>query len=273
MKMQATHIKKNFPGEDDFLKRNLADLPYFRALLRAVESRFYTAIKIESPVLDLGCGDGHFARVTFKNLQIIGVDPQLPTLQEAQLNSSYEELIHSYGQNLPFKGGVFKSCISNSVLEHIGDLEPVLQQVARVLDAHGLFVFCVPNQNFTKNLSIALFLEKLRLNGLANSYRVFFNRISRHIHCDSYIIWEKRLNKAGFAIIDHWDYFSPAALRTLEWGHYFGLPYLISRLIFGKWVLCPALNLKFLYPLLKKFYLENSKQRQGSYSFFITRKV
>lgn len=271
--MQATQTKKNFPGEDDFLKRNLADLPYFRALLRAVESRFYTAVKFESPVLDLGCGDGHFAHVTFKNLQIFGIDPQFSTLQEARRNTSYKELILASGKDLPFKGGVFKSCISNSVLEHIKDIEPVLHQVARVLDVHGLFVFCVPNQNFTKNLTIALFLEKMRLYGLANFYRVFFNKISRHIHCDSYIIWEKRLNKAGFTIIDHWDYFSPAALRTLEWGHYFGLPYLISKFIFRKWVLCQALNQKFFYPLLKKFYLENPRQRKGSYSFFITRKV
>ena len=271
--MHATRIKKIFPGEDDFLKRNLADLPYFRAILRSVESRFYSEISIESPVLDLGCGDGHFTRITFKNHQIIGIDPQFSTLQEARMDSSYKALIHSPGQVLPFKGGVFKSCISNSVLEHIIDIEPVLQQVARVLELHGLFVFCVPNQNFTRNLSVALFLEKLRLNRFANSYRVFFNRISRHIHCDSYYIWEKRLNKAGFTIIDHWDYFSPSALRTLEWGHYFGLPYLISRLVFGKWVLCPALNQMLLYPLLKKFYLENSRQKQGSYSFFVTRKV
>lgn len=261
------------PDEDDFLKKNLADLPYFRALLRAVESRFYSEISLESPVLDLGCGDGHFAHVTFKNLEIFGVDPRFASLQEARMNSSYKELAHSSGQNLPFKTGVFKTCISNSVLEHIEEVEPVLQQVARVLESHGLFIFCVPNQNFTKNLSVALFLEKMRLTSLASSYRVFFNRISRHVHCDSFIIWEKRLKIAGFKIIDHWDYFSPSALRTLEWGHYFGLPYLISRLIFGKWVLFPAINQMLLYPLLKKFYLENSRQRKGAYSFFITRKV
>lgn len=271
--MLSTRKNINFPDEDDFLKRNLADLPYFRALLRAVESRFYQSIEIKSPVLDLGCGDGHFTRVTFKDLQIIGVDPWITSLQEARKTSSYQGLILAIGQDLPFKKGVFKSCISNSVLEHIEDLEPVIQQVARVLDLHGLFIFCVPNQNFTKNLSIALFLEKMRLNGLANFYRVFFNKISRHVHCDPHQVWEKRLDEAGFVIIDHWDYFSPSALRTLEWGHYFGLPYLISKLIFGKWVLWPLLNQNPLYLPLKKYYLEDSQQAEGCYSFYITRKV
>jgi ubiquinone/menaquinone biosynthesis C-methylase UbiE len=265
--------KKIIPGDDDFLKQNLADLPYFRALLRAEESRFYSEIPIESPVLDLGCGDGHFAHVTFKNLQMIGVDSQHTTLVEARKTNSYQELIHSTGQNLPFKAGVFKTCISNSVLEHIEDIEPVLQQVARILEPNGLFVFCVPNQNFTKNLSIAMFFEKMRLNFIANSYRVFFNRISRHFHCDSELLWEKRLKKAGFSIIDQWEYFSPAALRALEWGHYLGFPYLISKMFFSKWILCPALNQNLLYPLLKKYYFENSRQKQGSYSFFITRKI
>ena len=50
---------------EDLLKINLGELPYFRALLRAVESRFYSDLRIENPVLDVGCGDGHFAKVDF----------------------------------------------------------------------------------------------------------------------------------------------------------------------------------------------------------------
>ena len=42
----------------DYLKPHLRDLPYFRALLRAVEARFYDGISLPFPVLDLGCGDG-----------------------------------------------------------------------------------------------------------------------------------------------------------------------------------------------------------------------
>ena len=53
-------------SEGDFLWRHLRELPAFRALLRAVEARFYQdLLPLQEPVLDLGCGDGHFASVTF----------------------------------------------------------------------------------------------------------------------------------------------------------------------------------------------------------------
>ena len=50
---------------DDLLWRHLRGVPAFRALLRAVESRFYQDLELPRPVLDLGCGDGHFAGTTF----------------------------------------------------------------------------------------------------------------------------------------------------------------------------------------------------------------
>ena len=49
----------------DFLFLQLRDLPYFRALLRSVESSFYQDLPLPAPVYDVGCGDGHFASLTF----------------------------------------------------------------------------------------------------------------------------------------------------------------------------------------------------------------
>ena len=46
---------------EDLLWRHLQDLPYFRALLRAVEARFYQDIPLAEPILDLGCRGGHLA--------------------------------------------------------------------------------------------------------------------------------------------------------------------------------------------------------------------
>ena len=68
----------------DFLWRNISSLPYFRGLLRAVEGRFYQTIKLIGPVLDLGCGDGHFTEATFEKPLDIGLDPWLRPLQDAQ---------------------------------------------------------------------------------------------------------------------------------------------------------------------------------------------
>ena len=259
--------------EVDFLKENLADLPYFRALLRAVESRFYQPLFFESPVLDLGCGDGHFASVTYTKLMLTGVDTEWSSLLEAQKTQRYNYLVSSKGGGLPFKNQEFNSCISNSVLEHIPEVDEVLGEIARVLKKEAKFVFCVPNQNFTKYLAMAEFFEKIKSQSIAESYRSLFNKISRHYHCDPYVIWKERLEKVGLIIVDHWDYFSPSAIKCLEWGHCLGLPYWITKKLFGKWVIWKQFNQTVIYSLVKKFYFEYPRHPEGAYSFYICQKT
>ena len=67
----------------DFLWLQLRDLPYFRGVLRAVESRFYQDIELPRPVLDLGCGDGHFVTVTFDTPIDFGIDPWTGPVHQA----------------------------------------------------------------------------------------------------------------------------------------------------------------------------------------------
>jgi SAM-dependent methyltransferase len=157
-------------------------------------------------------------------------------------------------------------------LEHIPDLNPVIKEIARVLKPGALFVFCVPNHRFLDALSISRWFKSLRLNGLSKRYRRFFNTISRHYHCDSLEVWEQRLRRHGFVIEDYWDYFSPQALRTLEWGHYFGVPAWVSKKIFNQWILVPRdWNLFLTDLLVRPHYERDSRSENGVYSFYITR--
>lgn len=256
----------------DFLALHLKDLPYFRALLRAVEARFYEGIELPAPVLDLGCGDGHFASLAFDRPLAMGLDPWWGPIREASRRGAYQHLVCGAGDRMPYPSGYFSSAISNSVLEHIPDLEPVLAETARVLKPGAPFIFCVPNQRFLDTLSIGRWLDRIGLKGLAGAYRRFFNRISRHYHCDSYQVWENRLEKYGFRIESWWDYFPPPALRVLEWGHFFGVPAWFSKLLFGRWILASARwNLFLTDRLVRPHYQAEPKSNLGAYSFYITR--
>lgn len=257
----------------DHLWRQISSLPYFRGFLRAVEARFYENIDLPSPSLDLGCGDGHFASLAFERKMEVGIDPWEGPLRQAEKSGAYLELIKGSGDKLPFEDAHFASAISNSVLEHIPDLQPVIREVSRVLQPGAPFVFCVPNHQFLANLSIANFLQKIGLKSAARGYRNFFNKISRHHHCDDPIAWQKRLEDSGFELVDWWHYFSPKAFHVLEWGHYFGLPSLITKKLFGKWILAPKRwNLFLVDRMTRRFYNESSNQPLGSYTFYIARK-
>ncbi len=258
---------------NDLLWQNINSLPYFRGLLRAVEARFYKRVELPPPVLDLGCGDGHFASIAFQQPIEIGIDPWEKPAQEASLRRVYRQVIRGQGAYIPFENGTFSSGFSNSVLEHIEDVDSVMLELARVLKPGAPFIFCVPNHQFLGNLSIGRLLDKLGLPCLAGEYRRFFNRISRHHHCDPPEIWRTRLENAGFGIDRWWHYFSPSAFRVLEWGHYFGLPSWLIHQFTRRWVLVPKKwNLALTLHLVEKYYYEADEQPDGSYTFYITRK-
>ena len=257
----------------DYLALNINSLPYFRGLLRAVEARVYQEYELPHPIYDLGCGDGHFESITFDEKIDVGLDPWTPPLKEAVKTGGYDLVIQGAGDCVPFPDGYFKSAFSNSVLEHIPDVDAVVRETNRVLAMGAPFIFCVPNHQFLGNLSISNFFDKIHLSGLADAYRRFFNRISRHHHCDSQETWKQRLEKYGFTIEDSWHYFSPHAFHILEWGHYFGLPALICKKLFGRWILVPARwNLSLTRALTQSSYTEERRQPDGSYTFYITRK-
>ncbi len=264
----------NHPPVKDFLFLQVRDLPYFRALVRAVESSFYQDLALPEPVYDVGCGDGDFASLTFERKLDVGLDPWHAPVHEAAKRDAYRGLVEADAAASPFPSQHFASGISNSVLEHIPHIEAVLAETARVLKPGAPFVFCVPNHNFLPSLSIARFLDGIGLSGAARFYRAFFNRISRHYHCDDPETWKSRLESAGFQIERYWHYFSPSALAALEWGHYFGLPALLSRVLFGRWILVPTRwNLSLTLLMLRPYYNEPVPQEHGAYTFYIARRV
>jgi SAM-dependent methyltransferase len=260
--------------EDDLLWRNLKELPAFRALLRAVEAQFYQdLLPLEEPVLDLGCGDGHFASITFPSPLTVGIDPAVESLREAQGRGSYRWVSRSLGGALPFPAAAFPTVISNSVLEHIPELDPVLSEIARVLRRGGRFIFCVPGNHFGELLFFSQLAQRVGWPAMAQSYERYFNRISRHHHCDSVERWEHRLARVDLQIEDSFTYFSRQAHRALDLGHYLGLPSLLSKKLFGKWILVPTRwNLALTERLLRPLF-EEAPPARGAYSFFLARKM
>ncbi|HEY76604.1 MAG TPA: class I SAM-dependent methyltransferase [Thermoflexia bacterium] len=254
---------------EDLLWLHLRELPAFRALLRATEARFYADLPLAKPVLDLGCGDGHFGAVALPSPPEVGLDPWAAPLAEARRREAYRLLIQAGGERIPFPDGFFATVISNSVLEHIPNVEPVLAEVARVLRRGGAFYFCVPGPNFLPFLSIGRALDRIGLRSVGSLYRSFFNRISRHHHCDGPEVWRRRLGNAGLRLVRWWPYFSRRALTALEWGHYLGLPSLIVKRLCGRWVLCPSRASLWLTERLLRPLYEEPLPREGAYLFFV----
>ena len=110
--------------------------------------------------LDLGCGDGKLTGVILASTgprRLIGADPDPFETKAAYETGLYEAVHAAPGNAIPELDGSFDFVISNSVLEHIPDLEPVLKEVARLLRPGGAFFFTVPGPGFHANLRGSLF--------------------------------------------------------------------------------------------------------------------
>ena len=248
----------------DYLYLHLRDLPYFRALVRAEEASFYQTFDLPAPVLDVGCGDGHFTSLTFDRKIDAGLDPWAGPIHEARRRGCYRMLAQADGSRTPFSNGYFASAFSNSVLEHIPHIDAVLAETARVLRPGAKFYFCVPNERYFSELSISHLLGK--------GYTEWFRRISRVEHADGPKIWQERLERAGFRLERFWHYFSPAAMRVLEWGHYFGLPSLVAKKITGKWIIVSSeWNLWLIEKLIRRYFISEPID-DGTFTFYIAQK-
>ncbi len=120
------------------------------ALWRAVELRVAAEERYERPLLDLGCGDGLVGQVLFgiEGCVDVGLDPWADQLQSAARSGVYRHVNQADGHRLPYADRTFATVFSNSVLEHIPDVEPVVRQVGRVLRTGGRFIFTVPSDAF-----------------------------------------------------------------------------------------------------------------------------
>ncbi len=180
-------------------------------MLRAVEQSFYERLELKEPIYDLGgLAMGICLGIVDSQAVVGGLDPWWQPLTEAQELKVYPLLLQADGAAVPAADASFATAISNSVLEHVGEIQTVLNEVGRVLQPGGYFYFAVPNERFRTDLWGGMqVLNKLGLNSLAIEYSKFFNKIARHINLDPPEVWIARLRESGFDKIDYFHYYPP----------------------------------------------------------------
>jgi ubiquinone/menaquinone biosynthesis C-methylase UbiE len=215
--MNRTKPSQSLPTSDqrDLFWLHLRDLPYFRCINRTIEATYFQDLSLPAPTLDVGCGDGHFASVTFPRQIEVGLDPWGGPIQEAKTRRGYRSLVQADGGKMPLPDGYFASAFSNSVLEHIPHIDQVLAETARVLKPGAPFLISVPNQAYLTELSIAGILKHAGLKSLADRYTEWFRVMSRVQHADGPEIWKARLEKAGFTLEQWWHYLAPPGFHML----------------------------------------------------------
>jgi len=228
------------PVSERILRAHLRALPWHRVITRSIEARILHDIELPRPLLDVGCGDGHFASVVFPQGVDVGIDPGIADAREAVERGAYRLVVTASSLAVPFPDRSFASVLSNCVLEHIPDLDKTLSEVARVLRPGGRFVATVISHRFSDLFIPPRAWSRVGLSRARNAYVRWFNRKARHFHFDSPETWIARLARAGLTV-ERWRYYSsPAASAAAHRSHYWSLPFLLWRRLTGHWVPCPG---------------------------------
>lgn len=268
MNTRAKDVKR------DFLADHLKEVPAFRALIRGIECRlFEQAGPFCAPVLDIGCGDGHFASIAFDTSIQAGLDIDFQEVRLANSRESYMFTVNGTATRIPFASEHFSTVVSNCALEHIPNLDKALGEIHRVLSDEGRLLFGVPSHRFGGLLLGSTVLRKLGLKKLGKAYGNWFNSHSRHYHVYDPSAWVQRLTGHGFDV-EHWEYYmTPAAHRAFDLAHYLSVPRWICWRITGKWVPIPNPLANSIFDWwLRRHYEADVGQGEGAYLFFHCRK-
>lgn len=109
--------------------------------------------------LDIGCGGGflteEFAGLGFR---VSGIDPSRRSLDAARAHAAPAGLDIDYragsGEDIPFPDSSFDVACCCDVLEHVGDVEKVIAETARVLKPGGLYFYDTINRTPESKLVI-----------------------------------------------------------------------------------------------------------------------
>ncbi len=250
-----------------FLQKYLQERPLFLSLIRAKEAELYQKhLPLKKPTLDIGVGDGFFAKVTFGNSLVdVGLDLPDSRIDEARKFGIYKKLIIYDDGKIPFSSRSFQTVVSNCVLEHILNLELTINEVYRVLRPGGIFLTTVMAKPWEENL----FGAKI----LGDFYKRWIRKKQIHKNLFTVEEWDKTFQKAGFHISSRVGYLSPKACQLIDICHYLSIPSLISYKLLGKWVFLPQIA-QYIYPI--KYFSQILSQKvlanQAGAIFYVLQK-
>ncbi len=157
-------------------------------LWRAAEIASLRACAFARPILDLGCGDGVVTSFVLGRVEV-GLDPWETALVRAAALGVYDRLEQATIEAAPLAAESVATIISNSVLEHLANIDEALRAAARLLVPGGRLVFTVPTEAFGRWLLVP-----------SAAYGRWRNAAYDHRNVWTLQEWDRRLRGAGFEI-------------------------------------------------------------------------
>ncbi|VAX23696.1 hypothetical protein MNBD_NITROSPINAE02-1758 [hydrothermal vent metagenome] len=248
-------------SKDVFLQKYLSIAPIPLGLVRAIDCKSFDQVDLTGSILDVGCGDGVFASILMenKNHKIeMGIDFDIGELVKAKRQSVYKNIVNCDTTNLPVKDSSYDTVISNSVFEHIPNLDGALSEISRILKPGGRFIITIPSHHLSDMFLFTKIFNKLGLSSMGKWYSDIKNKAWKHYHLYSPETWVEILSRCGLRVVEYKYLHSKEVTELCDLFSFSGVMSVIWRKLFSRLLLFPfALRGVILSKMLGRLYKTN----------------
>jgi SAM-dependent methyltransferase len=223
----------------DFLEEYVRVASLALSLVRGVESELFAREELVRPVLDVGCGDGLFASLTYRRQLDVGVDVSLREVRRARRRGAYGNVEHASVTRIPAADGAFNTVISNCVFEHIAPLQEAFAEIHRVLAPGGRYLFTAHSHLYEDYLYYPRLLRRLGAGSLGTAYCRFIRRLFRHFNCFAPDQWTRLLEEAGFTRVTAKYYLARDTEEAFDRLLALSSVAYVNKALFSRWVIGP----------------------------------
>ena len=167
--------------------------------------------------LDVGCGGGLLAE-EFAQLgcAVTGVDPSPKSIEVAREHAAIAGFDIDYreasGESLPFADGEFPVVYCCDVLEHVDDVGRTVNEIARVLEPGGVFLFDTINRTRRSRLLMIKVAQDWKGTAFADPDLHDFDMFIKPVELDAHLkrAGLQKRDQVGFAATN-----GPLALKAM----------------------------------------------------------
>lgn len=161
----------------------------FQQILRDIKTQ---VPKRQGRLLDVGCAHGWFIDISKTDFEVLGIEPD-----KAVFDATFKRGLpvrFGYFPDVLEEGDKFDVIVFNDVIEHIPDIETVLQHCLHRLNKDGLLVLNLPNSNgifyqlskLLCRLKVSLFFDRLWQKNLPSPHLHYFNKNNLRFFLDKH---------------------------------------------------------------------------------------
>jgi SAM-dependent methyltransferase len=201
------------------------------------------------PVLDVGCGDGLFARMAFDDVDVWGIDIDAAEGRWAAASKAYSQVILGDVTQVTLPERFFATCVANCSLEHVPRIDLALQNILRSLRPGGLAYLFVPSAGWASHLTSARVLTELGAPALGARIESSIDHVFKHHHLYDEAGWRRVVEQSGLEVVEAVPVLSTATTVAFEAFLLPSLAGLLNKRLTTRWTNFPSARKLFARPV------------------------